>query len=72
MKSKWKVTRGEGRGDTGGKEGGVFTMKDTGTKPKGGRITGGTWGRLGSGGVLGRKWRQVYLNNNKINVKKIK
>ena len=34
-------------------------IKDTWTKPKGGRIEGG------AGGVMGRKWRQWYLNNNK-------
>ena len=41
-------------------------MKDTWTKPRwGGRIEGGRWGWLGLGGVAGRKWRQLYLNNNK-------
>ena len=38
-------------------------IKDPWTKPKGGRIEGGSWGWLGSGGVVGRKWRQLYLNN---------
>ena len=40
-------------------------LKDTRTKPKGvgSRAGGGdSWGR---GGVVGGKWRQLYLNNNK-------
>ena len=40
-------------------------MKDTWTKPKRGRIKGGKRGWLGLGGVVGGKWRQLYLNNNK-------
>ena len=40
-------------------------IKDTWTKPKGGRIKGGKWRGLGWGVVVGRKWRQLYLNNNK-------
>ena len=44
-------------------------MKDTWIKPKEGRIKGERWGWLGSGrgvgwgGVVERKWRQLYLNN---------
>ena len=47
-------------------------IKDTWTKPKGGRIEGGRWGMGGVGGVVGRKWRQLYLNNNKKSLKKKK
>ena len=39
-------------------------IKDTWTKPKGGRIEGGRWGWVGWEGVVGRKWRQLYSNNN--------
>ena len=42
-------------------------IKDTWTKPKGGRIKGGTWGWLGRGEVVEGKWRQLYLNNKKNN-----
>ena len=48
-------------------EGGGFTgtsIKDTWTKPKGGRIEGGRWGWLGWREVVGGKSRQFYLNNN--------
>ena len=31
---------------------------------KGGRIEGGSWGWVGQGGVVGGKWRSLYLNNN--------
>ena len=41
------------------------SIKDTWTKPKGGRIKGGKWGWLGWWGVVEEKWRQLYLNNNK-------
>ena len=41
-------------------------IKDTWTKPKEGRIEGGRWGWLGWGGW---KWRQLYSNNNKKNLK---
>ena len=41
------------------------SIKDPWTKPNGGRIEGGRWGCLGWGVVVGRKWRQLYLNNNK-------
>ena len=41
------------------------TIKDTWTKPKRGRIKGGEWGWLGLVRVVGGKWRQLYLNNNK-------
>ena len=40
-------------------------IKNMWTKPKGGRIQGGRWGWLGQRGVVGGKWRQLYLNNNK-------
>ena len=43
-------------------------IKDTWTKPKGGRIEGGRWGWLGSGGVEGGKWIQLYLNNKKFKI----
>ena len=36
-------------------------IKDTWTKPKGGRIDSGRWVWLGWVGVVGRKWRQLYL-----------
>ena len=56
----------------GGKGEGFSEMctKDTWTKPKGGRTNGEKWGWLGSGGVVGGKCRQLYLNNNKITKKK--
>ena len=38
--------------------------KDTWTKPNWGRIESGRWGRLRWVGVVRRKWRQLYLNNN--------
>ena len=41
-------------------------------KAKGGRIKGGKWGWLGWGVVMGGKLRQMYLSNNKKNVKKRK
>ena len=34
-------------------------------KLKEGRIEGRRWDCLVCGGVVGRKWRQLYLNNNK-------
>ena len=40
-------------------------IKDTWKKPKGYRIKGGKWGWLRWKGVVGGKWRQIYLNNNK-------
>ena len=41
-------------------------MKDTWTKPReGGRIEDGKWGWMRWGESRGRKWRQLYLNNNK-------
>ena len=33
-------------------------------KAKGDWITGGRWGWVGQRGVMGRKWRHLYLNNN--------
>ena len=47
-----------------GKGGPVICIKDTWTKPKGSRIDGERWGWL-QVGVKGRKWIQLYLNNNK-------
>ena len=35
-----------------------------------GKIRGGRWEWLGSGGVVGRKCRQLYLNNNEKNKNK--
>ena len=52
-------------GRKGGKGHQGTCRKDTWTKPKGGRIEGGRWGWVGWEGVVGRKWRQLYLNNNK-------
>ena len=40
-------------------------IKDTWTNPKVGRIEGGRWAWVGWGRGVGRKWRQLYLNNNK-------
>ena len=40
-------------------------------KTKEGRIKGEKWGWLGSRVVVGRKWRQLYLSNNKNISKKI-
>ena len=54
-------------GDDGGKREKGYQgtcIKDTRTKPKGGRIKGGRWGWVGMGGVRGNG-RQLYLNNNK-------
>ena len=42
-------------------------MDDT----KAGRIKGGRWGWLGLGGVMGGKWRQLYLNNKKLKKKNL-
>ena len=39
-------------------------IKDTWTKLKGGKIECGRWGWLGWMGVVGGKWRQLFLNNN--------
>ena len=41
-------------------------MKDTWTKPQGGRTEVEKWGWLGLGGEVGGKWRQLYSNNNKM------
>ena len=40
-------------------------VKDTRTKPKEGTIKGEKLGWLGWGEMVGREWRQLYLNNNK-------
>ena len=46
-------------------------IKDTWTKPKAGRIIeGGGGGWRGLGGLVGGKWRQLYLDNNKKHLKK--
>ena len=42
-------------------------IKDTWTTPKGVRIENERWGWLGLRGVVGEKWRQLYLNNIKKN-----
>ena len=64
IKNKLTVTRGEvGREVTGGKKGKGCQgtcIKDPWTKAKDGRIEGGRWGN-----AVGKKWRQLYLNNNK-------
>ena len=69
MKDKLTVTRGEVGGDIGGLRGKGHQgtcIKDTWTKPKGSRVGGGdSWSR----GVVGVKWRQLYLNNNKKRLK---
>ena len=67
IKNKLTVTIGEVGGDNGeerekGHQG--TCTKDTWTKPKGSRIEGGRQGWLVLGGVVGEKWRQLYLNNN--------
>ena len=54
-------------GEKGGRVVKETYIKDTWTKPKRGRIKGGTWGWLGRGEVVEGKWRQLYLNNNKKN-----
>ena len=46
------------------------SIKDTWTKAKWGRIEGGRWGWVEQGGVVGGKWRQLYLNCNKKIIKK--
>ena len=47
----------------GGKRGGMSgtCMKDTGTKPKGGRIQGRRWGWLGWEGVVGGEMETTIL-----------
>ena len=42
------------------------------TKPKEGRIEGGSWQWVGQGKVVVGKWRQLYwnINNKKIKIKK--
>ena len=48
----------EGRGDSGGKKGKDSQrtcIKDTWTKPKGGRTEGGRWGWVGHGKVVAGK-----------------
>ena len=65
IKNKLSVTREEVGRDNGGKKGKVhqgICIKDTCTKPKGGRIEGGRWWWWEV--VLGN-WRQLYLNNKK-------
>ena len=49
-----------------GGKGRVFRNNYKGHKDqiKGGGIRGGRWGWLGWEGVVRRKWRQLYLNNN--------
>ena len=69
IRNKLTVSRGEVGGDKGGEEKGErFSgtyIKDTCTKPKGSMIEGGRWGWLRWEEVVGGKWRQLYLNNNK-------
>ena len=63
------VTRGEKGEDNGWKRGKGHQgtcIKYPWTKPKGSRIEGGRQGWLVLGGVVGEKWRQLYLNNNEI------
>ena len=68
IKNNLSVTRGEVGEENGFKGGkgcqGTY-INNTWTKPKGGRIKGGTWGWVGQGDMVGRKWRQLYLNDNK-------
>ena len=40
-------------------------------KTKGGQDQGWEVGMAGVGGLVGRKWRQLYLNNNKNKIKKL-
>ena len=58
--------------DNGGKREGFSgtTIKDTWTKPRADGSKGGRWGRLRWLEVVGGKWRQLYLNNNKIKINK--
>ena len=58
----WGWRKGEGFSGT--------SMRDTWTKPKRGGIKGGRWEWLGWKRVVGGKWRQAYLNNNKKKFKK--
>ena len=62
IKNKLRVTRGESGGDWGTRGKGCqgTCIKDTWTKPKGGRIESGTVGMAGVGRSGGRKWRQLY------------
>ena len=39
------------------------TYKGYMDKAKGGRFEAGRWGWVRRGGMVGGKWRQVYLNN---------
>ena len=45
-------------------------IKDTWANPEGCRIERGRWGWVGCREVVGEKWRQLYLNNNKKKRKK--
>ena len=73
IKNKLTVTRGEGGGDNRGGDNGKghqrVCIKDTGTNQKGDRIEGGRQGLMGRGRLVGGKWRQLYLNNNKKKIK---
>ena len=40
-------------------------ITDTRTEPKTGKIEGGIWGGLCWEGMVGGRWRQLYLNSNK-------
>ena len=61
--------------DNGGRKGEGFsgtTIKDTWIKLRGGGNRGGRWGWLGWGGLVGRKSRQLCLNNNKFFLKRVR
>ena len=59
------VTGGVDIGEIRGKSCQRTCIEDTWAKLKGARIEGGRWRWLGWEGVVGGKWRQLYLKNNK-------
>ena len=68
IQNKLTVTRGEEEGDNGRKKGKCCQgtcIKNTWTKPEDGGIEGGRWVLVEQERVAGRKWRQLYSNNNK-------
>ena len=73
MKNRVTITREEGEGHNEGKKGKGHQgtcIKDPWTEPMVGRIEGGRWRWEGQWRMVAGKWRQLYLNNNKIIKKK--
>ena len=72
IKKTLTVTEGRWEGIMGVRKEGFSgtTIKDTWTKPRGGGIREGGGDAWGEGGVVGGKCRKLYLNNNKIILKR--